>query len=116
MDGRTAALHHDVIPPADLDAAFEHWQFVHAHDRTPVNSRMWCRSITVPESDQGVGHGFILYATDLRCEPWKHSDKHEGLYVRQRADVSGDLRTVRMKRHCGQRERRGQDVAGQDVL
>lgn len=37
---------------------------------------MWHRFITVPESDQVAGHGFVLYTTDLRCEPWKHTDKH----------------------------------------
>ena len=63
--------------PDDLDTAFEHWQFLHAQDRTHTNSRMWHRSITVPESDQVAGHRFVLYTTDLRCEPWKHSDKHE---------------------------------------
>ena len=25
--------------PAELDAAFEHWQFLHAHDKAHVNSR-----------------------------------------------------------------------------
>lgn len=64
--------------PDELDAAFEHWQFLHAHDKTHVNSRMWRRSITVPENGQVVDHGFVLYTTDLRCEPWKHADKHEG--------------------------------------
>jgi len=63
--------------PAELDAAFEHWHFLHAHDMTHINSRMWHRSITVPESSQVGGHGFVLYTTDLRCEPWKHADKHE---------------------------------------
>lgn len=65
-------------PPGELDAAFEHWQFLHAHDKTHVNSRMWHRSITVPESDRIAGHGFVLYTTDLRCEPWKHAEKHGG--------------------------------------
>jgi len=64
--------------PGDLDAAFKHWQFLHAHDKTHINSRMWRRSITVPESDQVAGHGFALYTTDLRCEPWKHTGKQEG--------------------------------------
>lgn len=63
--------------PAELDAAFEHWHFLHAHDKTHINSRMWRRSITVPESSKVAGHGFVLYTTDLRCEPWKHADKHE---------------------------------------
>lgn len=69
----TTAYH----PPAVLDAAFEHWQFLHAHDTTHVNSRTWRRSITVTESDRVTGHRFLLYTTDLRCEPWKHTDKHE---------------------------------------
>lgn len=30
--------------PAELDAAFEHWHFLHAHDKTHINSRMWHRS------------------------------------------------------------------------
>ena len=38
---------------------------------------MWRRPITVPERGEVVGHGFVLYTTDLRCEPWKHADKHE---------------------------------------
>lgn len=63
--------------PDDLDAAFEHWQFLHAHHQTHVNSRMWHRSITAPENGRLAGHGFVLYTTDLRCEPWKHSDNHE---------------------------------------
>ena len=64
-------------PPDDLDAAVEHWQFLHAHDQTHINSRMWRHSIAVPENGQVAGHGFVLYTTDLRCEPWKHSDSHD---------------------------------------
>lgn len=64
-------------PPPEFDAAFEHWQFLHTHDQTHVNSRMWRRSITVPESGRVARHGFVLYTTDLRCEPWKHADRHE---------------------------------------
>lgn len=60
------------------DAAFEHWQFLHTHDKTHVNSRMWRRSITVAESDALAEHGFVLFTADLRCEPWKHADAHEG--------------------------------------
>ncbi|GGO85033.1 hypothetical protein GCM10011584_04010 [Nocardioides phosphati] len=63
--------------PNELDAALEHWQFLHAHDKTHVNSRMWRHSITVPESSQVADHGFVLYTSDLRCEPWKHADRHE---------------------------------------
>jgi hypothetical protein len=62
----------------DLDEAFEHWQFLHAHDTTHTNSRMWRRSITVHENGQVADHGFVLYTTDLRCEPWKYADEYEG--------------------------------------
>ena len=65
-------------PPAMLDAALEHWQFLHAHDKTHLNSRMWRRSITGPESDAVAEHGFVLFTADLRCERWRHSDKHDG--------------------------------------
>lgn len=64
-------------PPTELDAALEHWTFLHAHDKTHINSRMWRHSITFPESDQVAGHGLVLYTTDLHCEPWKHPDKQE---------------------------------------
>jgi hypothetical protein len=64
-------------PPAEFDAALDHWMFLHAHDNTHVNSRMWRQSITVPDNTQVKRHGFALYTTDLRCEPWKHSDRHE---------------------------------------
>lgn len=66
------------FPPADLDAAFEHWQLLHAQDKSHVNSRMRRRSIAVPESDRVTGHGLVLYTADLRCEPWKHAGKHGG--------------------------------------
>ena len=68
----------DYYSPGDLDAAFEHWQFLHAHDPVQSGSRLWSRSIAVPESRQVGGHGFVLYTADLRCEPWKHAEKHEG--------------------------------------
>lgn len=65
-------------PPAELDAAFEHWRFLYVHDKTHVNPRMWHRSITVAESNALAEHAFVLYTTDLRCEPWKYADKHDG--------------------------------------
>ena len=46
-------------PPTELDAALEHWTFLHAHDKTHINSRMWRHSITFPESDQVAGHGLV---------------------------------------------------------
>lgn len=74
---RGAPLHFTTVyyPPAELDAALDHWMFLHAHDKTHVN--MWRHSITVPDNAQVAGHGFALYTTDLRCEPWKHADRHE---------------------------------------
>ena len=74
---RGAPLHFTTVyyPPAELDAALDQWMFLHAHDKTHVN--MWRHSITVPDNAQVAGHGFALYTTDLRCEPWKHSDRHE---------------------------------------
>jgi len=72
-----APLHFTTVsyPPAELDAALDHWMFLHAHDKTHVN--MWRHSITVPDNAQVAGHDFALYTTDLRCEPWKHADRHE---------------------------------------
>ena len=67
----------DYYPPEALDAALEHWQFLHAHDISHVNSRMWRRSIMVPENSQIADHRSVLYPTDLRCEAWKHTDNHE---------------------------------------
>lgn len=74
---RGAPLHFTTVyyPPAELDAALDHWMFLHAHDKTHVN--MWRHSITVPDNAQVAGHGFALYTTGLRCEPWKHADRHE---------------------------------------
>lgn len=82
-------------PPAALDAAFEHWQFLHAHDKTHVNSRMWHRSITVPDGARATGHGFVLYSADLRCERWKHAEKHGG------CTCLGDLMYQAICEPCG---------------
>lgn len=46
-------------PPAELDAAFEYWQFLHAHDKTHI-SRMWHRSITVPRATRPPDTGSFL--------------------------------------------------------
>lgn len=74
---RGAPLHFTTVyyPPAELDAALDHWMFLHAHDKTHGN--MWRHSITVPDNVQVARHGFALYTTDLRCEPWKHADRLE---------------------------------------
>jgi hypothetical protein len=65
-------------PPAELDAAFEHWQFLHRLDKSHTQSRMWQRAITVP-ADVDVGeHAFEFFSADLRCEPWKHDKPHGG--------------------------------------
>jgi hypothetical protein len=74
---RGAPLHFTTAyySPAELDAALDHWMFLHAHDKTHVN--MWRHSITVPDNAQVAGHGFALYTTDLRCAPWKHAVRYE---------------------------------------
>lgn len=74
---RRAPLHFTTAyyPPAELDAALDHWMFLHAHDKT--HGQMWRHSITVADNAQVARHGFALYTTDLRCEPWKHADRHE---------------------------------------
>lgn len=64
-------------PPSELDAAFEHWQFLHARDSVRISSRMWHRSITVAEGGEVSGHGLLLYTADLRCERWTHADREE---------------------------------------
>jgi len=58
--------------PADLDAAFEHWQFLHQLDNSHIESRMWHRALTVPGGIELAGHCFDMFTVDLRCEPWRH--------------------------------------------
>jgi Family of unknown function (DUF6349) len=62
--------------PADLHAAFAHWQFLHKLDNSRSQSRMWHRAITVPGGVDVGEHGFDFFSADLRCEPWKHAEPH----------------------------------------
>ncbi|CUR58135.1 conserved hypothetical protein [metagenome] len=62
--------------PAALDAAFEHWQFLHKLDYSRAQSHMWHRAITVPGGVDIGDHGFDFFTADLRCEPWKHDGPH----------------------------------------
>ena len=65
-------------PAADLEAAHEHWQFLHKLDQSRTQSRMWHRAIAVPGSVAVGEHGFDLFTADLRCEPWTHREAHGG--------------------------------------
>lgn len=62
--------------PAALDAAFEHFQFLHKLDNSRAQSHMWHRAITVPGGVDVGDHGFDFFSADLRCEPWKHDGPH----------------------------------------
>jgi hypothetical protein len=59
----------DYYAPAELDAAFEHWQFLHGLSNSHAVSRMWHPAIAVPRSFKVGAHRFDLYDVDLRCEP-----------------------------------------------
>jgi hypothetical protein len=61
---------------SDLDAAHEHWQFLHKLDQARTQSRMWHRAIAVPGKVVLGDHGFDLFTADLRCEPWTHPEPH----------------------------------------
>ena len=63
-------------PPADIDAAFAHWQFLHKLDNSRTQSRMWHRAIAVPCGGDVGDHAFDFFSADLRCEPWKHDEPH----------------------------------------
>lgn len=65
-------------PVADLEAAHQHWQFLHKLDQSRTQSRMWHRAIAVPSSVAIGEHGFDLFTADLRCEPWTHREPHSG--------------------------------------
>jgi hypothetical protein len=67
----------DYYPPAELDAAFGHWQFLHAGELGAyAASHMWHRAITVPAGVELGTHRFDLFTADLRCEPWNHEEPH----------------------------------------
>lgn len=62
--------------PADLDAAYSHWQFLHKRDSARQPNRMWHRAIAVPGRVQVGEHALDMFTADLRCEPWKHDEPH----------------------------------------
>lgn len=65
--------------PAEFDAAFEHWQFLHKGQiGAYAASRMWHRAIAVPGGVSVGAHGFDMFTADLRCEPWTHDGPHDG--------------------------------------
>ena len=65
-------------PPANLDAAHEHWLFLHKLDQSRIQSRMWHRAVAVPGKVAVGEHGFDLFTADLRCEPWTHRGERTG--------------------------------------
>ena len=67
----TTAYH----PPAALDAAMEHWQFLHGHHGSSRTSHMWHRALAVPGGVDLGDHGFDFFTADLRCDPWEHETK-----------------------------------------
>jgi hypothetical protein len=64
--------------PANLDAANEHWRFLHKLDPSRTPSRMWHRAIAAPGGVAVGEHEFDLFTADLRCEPWTHREPHGG--------------------------------------
>lgn len=62
---RGAPLHFTTAyyPPAELDAALDHWMFLHAHDKTHAN--MWRHSITVPDNARVAGQ--VSRSTQQTC-------------------------------------------------
>lgn len=75
---RGAPLHFTTAyyPPAELDAAFEHWKFLHKLDNAHAESRMWHRAITVPGGVDVGEHFFDFFSADLRCDPWRQDKPH----------------------------------------
>jgi hypothetical protein len=60
--------------PADLDAAFAHWQLLHKLDNSHAESRMWHRAMTVPGGMELGADVFDMFTAGLRCEPWQHPE------------------------------------------
>ncbi len=75
---RGAPLHFTTAyhSPSDLDAAYEHWQFLHKRDKPRGQSRVWHRSMTVPGSTNAGEHVFDLFRADLDCRRWLHPEPH----------------------------------------
>lgn len=73
---RGAPLHFTTAyySPADLDAAYEHWQFLHKRDQPRGQSRVWHRSMTVPSGVGAGEHVLDLFRADLDCRRWLHPE------------------------------------------
>lgn len=88
----------DYCSPAAPDAAFSHWQFVHQRDNSWPQGRVWHRSITVPGGVNPGTHDFDFFRADLRCEPGKRDDSHDGCScVGARTRPGPPLETVRAR-------------------
>lgn len=78
----------DYHRPADLKAAWEHWNFLHARDRPRVDRHIWRPGSPIDPHGEVGGHRLVSFTADLRCMPWEHK------YVdgeRVRCSCVGDL-------------------------
>lgn len=92
--------------PTELDAAFEHWQFLHGLSNSHAASRRWHRAIAVSGSFEVGAHRFDLYGVDLRCDPWKHPRPDDG------CSCVGDLTYQAICEPCGWHDlREGENAA-----
>ncbi len=57
----------DYRAPAELDAAFGHWQFLNGLGNSYALSHMWHRALCVPGGVVVGEHGFDLFTAELRC-------------------------------------------------
>jgi hypothetical protein len=71
---RGAPLHFttDYHPPADLDAAFAQWQFLHGAFASVPRSHMWHRSIAGADRIKLGEHRAVQFSAELRCPPDQH--------------------------------------------
>lgn len=66
----------DYHSPAELDAAFAHWQFLNGPFNSSALSHMWHRAIAVPGGVAVADHGFDMFTAELRCfvDDHRHED------------------------------------------
>lgn len=62
--------------PADLDAAFEYWQFLGKLGNSHTQSRMGTAPSPSPAASSSATT-FELFTADLRCEPWKRPEPRD---------------------------------------
>lgn len=58
--------------PEELDAAFEHWRFLHGSFDCIAQSHMWHRSPNLNEHIELGGHSIDTFDAELRCNDHKH--------------------------------------------